>query len=108
MIIGLSNNCTGSLRSLLIHALVVCSIKKQYTAGMRIQEAYIKDLMYLKRNTMFLPDRWGLKTPQASQSSLNEIVFRSHANVRSNHFAKWIFQKMVKVGYAFFPQKRTN
>jgi hypothetical protein len=23
-------------------------------------------------------------------------------NVRSNHFAKWIFQKIVKVGYAFF------
>jgi hypothetical protein len=36
--------------------------------------------------------------PPASQSSLN---------VRSNH-AKWIFQKMVKVSYAFFPQKWTN
>jgi hypothetical protein len=25
-----------------------------------------------------------------------------------NHFAKWIFQKMVKVSYTFFPQKWTN
>jgi hypothetical protein len=43
-----------------------------------VSMAYIKDLMYLKRNTKFLPDRWGLKTPPVSQSSLNEIVFRSH------------------------------
>jgi hypothetical protein len=42
-----------------------------------VSKTYIKDLMYLKRNTKFLPDRWGLKTPLASQSSLNEIVFRS-------------------------------
>jgi hypothetical protein len=34
--------------------------------------------MYLKRNTKFLPDRWGLKTSLTSQSSLNELVFRSH------------------------------
>jgi hypothetical protein len=34
--------------------------------------------MYVKRNTKFLPDQWGLKTYPASQSSLNEIVFRSH------------------------------
>jgi hypothetical protein len=44
----------------------------------------------------------------ASRSSLNQIVFRFHMNVLSNHFAKWIFQEMLKVGYAFFPQKRTN
>jgi hypothetical protein len=43
-----------------------------------VSKAYIKDLMYLKRNTKFLPDQWSLKTPPASQSSLNEIVFRSH------------------------------
>jgi hypothetical protein len=29
-------------------------------------------------------------------------------NIRSNHFANWIFQKMFKVVYAFFPQKWTN
>jgi hypothetical protein len=40
-----------------------------------VSKAYIKDLMYLKRNTKFLPDRWGLKTPPASQSSLNENRF---------------------------------
>jgi hypothetical protein len=42
-----------------------------------VSKAYIEDLMYVKRNTKFLPDRWGLKTSPASQSSLNEIVFRS-------------------------------
>jgi hypothetical protein len=34
--------------------------------------------------------------------------FSVHMNVRSNHFVKWIFQKMVKFSYAFFPQKLTN
>jgi hypothetical protein len=40
----------------------------------------------------------GLKTSPASQSSLKEIVFRSHErSVKS-------LCKVVKVGYAFFPQ----
>jgi hypothetical protein len=68
-------------------------------------KAYNKDLMYLKRNTKFLPDWWGLKTTPASQSSLNEIVFRSHArSVKSLHKGD-VSKIMVKVGFAFFPQK---
>jgi hypothetical protein len=70
-----------------------------------VSKAYNKDLMYLKRDTKFLPDQSGLKTSPAAQNSKS---FSVHMNVRSNHFAKWIFQKMVEVGYAFFPQKWTN
>jgi hypothetical protein len=51
-------------------------------------KTYIKDFMYLKRNTKFLPDRWGLKTSPASQSSLNEIVFRSVKSLRKVDFSK--------------------
>jgi hypothetical protein len=50
--------------------------------------------MYLKRITKFLPDQWGLKTSPASQSSLNEIVFRSHErsvkSLRSGFFKNWL------------------
>jgi hypothetical protein len=89
------------------YVTVLCSIKKNSIQLECVSKAYIKDLMYLKRNTKFVPDRWGLKTPPASQSSLNEIVFRSHErSVKS--IRNWIFQKMVKVNYAFFPQKWKN
>jgi hypothetical protein len=69
----------------------------------------IKPNLTLVCSMCTVPDRWGLKTPPASQSSLKS--FSVHMNVRSNHFAKWIFQKMVdfqkmfKVGYAFFLPK---
>jgi hypothetical protein len=58
-----------------------------------VSKAYIKDLMYLKRNTKFLLDQWGLSP--ASQSSLNEIGFTSQSG----------FFKTCKVGYAFFHVK---
>jgi hypothetical protein len=57
---------------------LVCSVKKTSNQLECVSKAYIKNLMYLKRNTKFLPDRWGFKTPPASQSSLIEIIFRSH------------------------------
>jgi hypothetical protein len=65
--------CSGTFYTNLDDSLV-CSIKKTVFS----RNAYRKDLMYLKRNTKFQPDRWGLKSSLASQSSLNEIVFRRH------------------------------
>jgi hypothetical protein len=62
----------------------------------------IKDLMYLKQNTKFLPDRWGLKTSSASQSSLNEIVFRSQE--RSVKSQSGFFKKWLKLAMRFFPK----
>jgi hypothetical protein len=53
-----------------------------------VSKAYIKDSMYLNRNTKFLPDRWALKTPPDSQSSLNEIVFRGFS--QSGFFKNWL------------------
>jgi hypothetical protein len=63
--------------------ILVCSIKNSIPLEC-VSKAYIKDLMYVKRNTKFLPDRWGLRTSPTSQSSLNEIVFRSHAKLLRN------------------------
>jgi hypothetical protein len=60
--------------------------------------------MYLKRNTKFLPDRWGIKTLQASKNSLKEIVFRSHErsvkSLRKVDFSK----KWLKLAMRFSPK----
>jgi hypothetical protein len=85
---------------------LVCSIKKTIFSWNAYPRLILKNLMYLKRNTKFLPDRWGLKTPPLKVRWTKS--FSVHMNVRSNHFVKWIFQKMVKFSYAFFPQKLTN
>jgi hypothetical protein len=93
------------------YAIFQSSINEENTVTIKnsiqlecVSKAYIEDLVYLKRNTKILPDRWGLKTPPAYQSSLNEIVFRSHErSVKS--LRKVDFSKMVKVMYEFFPQK---
>jgi hypothetical protein len=56
-----------------------------------VSKAYNKDLIYLKRNTKFLSDRWGLKTSTASKGLLNEIVFRSHErSVKSLRKVDWL------------------
>jgi hypothetical protein len=77
---------------------LVCSIKKTVVSW----NAYPKDLMYLKRNTKFQPDRWGLQTSLASQSSLNEIVFRRHKvtqteNVQTYENFRRFLQKILEI-----------
>jgi hypothetical protein len=86
----------------MFHYLTSVFHKKNIIQLECVSKAYIKDLMYLKRNTKFLPDRWGLKTSPASQSSLNEIVFRSHESLVKS-FRKVDLKK--KSGYAFFRPK---
>jgi hypothetical protein len=83
---------------------LVCSIKESSIQLECVSKAYIKDLMYLKRNTKFLPDRWGLKTSPASQSSLNEIVFpftRTFGQITSQ---RGFFEKWLKLALRFLPK----
>jgi hypothetical protein len=71
---------------------------------MHISKAYIKDVVYLKRNTKFQPGRWGLKTSPASQSSLNETVFRSHERSVKSLRKVDFFKKWLKLAMRFFPK----
>jgi hypothetical protein len=64
----------------------VCSIKKNSIQLECESKAYIKDLMYLKRNTKFQPDWWGLKTSPASPKTFFGFLLPIWLVKTRNHF----------------------